>query len=317
MVLFRPLVLIPVTLVLLAILAPVIYRSTRFTGIPDLEEIVTKDDVRAHVDDQENAFSFYKSAVTMLPPTKLDLSVGMIAVTKGRGWKVVPQSVREFLPTTDNAMAEWRLGTECDQGVYVDVASADFAALIPVTQEMRQFGRLAVLRALKSLDEGNTEEAWKWLRAMMRSSRHTGQHGFIIERLVGVALHRMTAETMALWATHENVTEVDLQNALQELREIDKLTARNSTSLKTEYISGTNSISKPEALNGLINYDRGIPDGSRGRTCSSMANRSSAGFSTATCLRITCLNATCRATSGLIPEATWTFTRRPERSRRS
>lgn len=264
MILFRPLVLIPVTLVLLAVLAPLIYRSTRFTGIPDLKEIVTKDEVRAQVDDQENAFSFYKSAVTMLPATKLDVSVGTLAVTEGRSWDVVPQAVREYLPTTNEAMAEWRLGTECDQGVYVDVASADFTALIPVTQEMRQFGRLAVLRALKSLDEGDTEEAWKWLRAMMRSSRHTGQHGFIIERLVGVALHRMAAETMALWATHENVTEADLQKALQELREIDKLTASNSTSLKTEYISGTNSISRPETLNGLVNYDRGIPDGVAG-----------------------------------------------------
>ena len=261
LVLFRPLVLIPVSLVLLAILAPLIYRSTRFTGIPDLQEIVTKDAVRAHVDDQENAFSFYKSAVTMLPPAELDLSVGMIAVTEGRGWEAVPKAVREFLPTADDVMAEWRLGTECDQGVYVDVASADFTALIPVTQEMRQFGRLAVLRALKNLDEGDTEEAWKWLRAMMRSSRHTGQHGFLIERLVGVALHRMAAETMTLWATHENVTEANLQRALQELRDIDKLTASNSTSLKAEYISRTNSFSKPEVLKGLFNYDRGIPDG--------------------------------------------------------
>lgn len=261
---FRPIVLIPSSLVLLAVLAPLVYRSTRFTGIPDIEEIVTKDEVRAHVDDQENAFSFYKSAVTMLPATKLDVSVGTLAVTEGRNWEVVPQAVREYLPTTDEAMEEWRLGTECDQGVYVDVASADFTVLIPVTQELRQFGRLAVLQVLKSLDEGDTEEAWKWLRAMMRSSRHSGQHGFIIERLVGAALHAMAAKTMLLWATHENVTETDLQKALEELREIDKLTASNSTSLKTEYISGVNSISRPEALKGLVNYDRGVPEGVAG-----------------------------------------------------
>lgn len=264
MILFRPMVLIPVTLVLLAVLAPIIYRSTRFTGIPNIEEIVARDDVRVIIDDENNAFSFYKSAVSMLPPTDVDVSVGMLAVREGRSWEVVPESVREYLATTDEAMAEWRLGTELDQGVYVDVASADFTALIPVTQEMRQFGRLAVLRALQNLDEGNTEEAWQWLRAMMRSSRNTGQHGFIVERLVGVALHRMAADSLAVWAAHENVTEKDLQKALAELREIDKLTGSNSAALKAEYTSGINSISRPKSLDGLVNYDSSVPKGVTG-----------------------------------------------------
>jgi hypothetical protein len=32
-------------------------------------------------------------------------------------------------------------------------------------------------------------EAWSWYRAILRSSRHVGKHGVIIERLVGASIH--------------------------------------------------------------------------------------------------------------------------------
>lgn len=260
MLLFRPMVLIPVSLVLLAALAPVIYRSTRFTGIPAIEEIVQKDDLRQVVKDEDNAYTFYKSAVAMLPATSLDLGVGMQALRERRSWAAVPGPVKDYLSSTETAMAEWRLGTERDRAVYLDVATASFSSLIPVTQDLRQFARLAVLQSLKDLEEGETGQAWQWLRAMLRSSRHTGQRGFIIERLVGVAIHKMAADALAVWATHEKVTEADLQMALTEIREIDKLTVSHSTALKAEYLTGVNSISRSGAFDDLARMGGiGIP----------------------------------------------------------
>lgn len=262
----RPIVLIPLTIFVIVASIPIVYRSTRFSDIPPIDEIVDRNvDGRFIVDDDENAFTYYQSAVSLLPPVpgETDLSLGHTAIQNGRGWESIPPDVRAYLKSAEGAMAEWRLGTELDEAVYVDVATADFGYLIPVTQELRQFARLAVLRALRDLDEGRPNEAWPWLRALLRSSRHSGKHGFIIERLVGVAMHRMAAETIVVWATHERVSVEDLRNALAEVRKMHDLTAPNSAALKAEYIVGTNTISSTGSLYDLLGYTP-VPKGLMG-----------------------------------------------------
>jgi hypothetical protein len=264
---FRPIVIIPLTILAVIVAIPIVYRSTRFSGILPIDEIVDREvEGRFFVEDDENAFTFYKSAVSMLPPStgKVLVNEGVEAVRTGRGWAEISPEVRQYLEESQDALAEWKRGTELDEAVYIQVATADFTALIPVTQPLRAFARLAVLQALRDLDEGRPDEAWQWLRAVLRSSRHTGKHGFLIERLVGVALHRMAASSIAAWATHEDVSLADLQSALAEVREIQKLTAPNSDSLKAEYMTSTNTISRAHILREVVNYARQIPDGLEG-----------------------------------------------------
>jgi len=74
----------------------------------------------------------------------------------------------------------------------------------------------------------------------------------------------MAASSIAAWATHEDVSLADLQSALAEVREIQKLTAPNSDSLKAEYMTSTNTISRAHILREVVNYARQIPDGLEG-----------------------------------------------------
>lgn len=259
----RPIVLIPLTLIVLAAAIPIVYRSTKFTDIPPIDEIVDRQiDGRFTVDDDKNAFTFYSSAASMLPPIakEVDPSEGTTAIQAGLGWESISPGVRDHLERSEGALAEWKLGTEKDEAVYIEVATASYDVLIPVTQELRAMGRLAVLQVLKELDAGNPDEAWKWLRALYRSSRHSGKHGFLIERLVGVALHRMAVDAIAVWAADQNVSTEDLQKALSEIEEIHKLTAKNSHTLKSEYITSSNTINRPDARRYLSNQSGAVPD---------------------------------------------------------
>ena len=197
---FRPFVIVPLTILVVIVAVPIVYRASRFTGIPPIDEIVDRElEGRFVVEDDRNAFTLYRSAVSMLPPntSEQQIDAGHEAVRTGRGWAAITPELRQYVEDSQGALAEWKLGTERDEAVYTEIATADFAALIPVTQELRAFGRLAVLQALRDLDEGKPDEAWQWLRALMRSSRHTGKHGFIIERFVGIALHQLAAQSIA------------------------------------------------------------------------------------------------------------------------
>lgn len=255
----RPVVMIPVVIITLLIATPIVYRSTKFSGIPPIEEVVDRKERELELEDSQNAFSFYRSASAMLPPmpqnSTVDTSVGLEILKFQRGWESVPDDVRDYLKKSEPALAEWRLGTELDDGVYIDVSTANCLTMLPITQDLREFSRLAILQTVRCLDEGKPDEAWQWLRASLRSSRHSGKHGFLIERLVGMALHKITTQAIAVWATHESVSLADVEHALKEVREIYKLTAPVSSTIKIEYSTSLNTIfGGRKVLDELIEY---------------------------------------------------------------
>ena len=255
----RPVVIIPTVIITLLFAIPIVYRSTRLSGIPPIEEIVNREDREFELDEAENAFSFYRSASAMLPPitqkTMIDSSIGLETLKFQRGWESVPEEVRDYVKQSEPALAEWRLGTELDDGVQIDVSTANVLTMLPSTQYLREFSRLAILQTVRCLDEGKPDEAWQWLRAALRSSRHSGRHGFHIDRLVGIAIHNMAAQAIAVWATHESVPLADVEKALSEVREIYKLTARASATIKVKYAASLNTIlGGRKVLDELIEY---------------------------------------------------------------
>jgi hypothetical protein len=241
--LLRPAIAIPVLIVTSIATAPIIYRSSQFYGIPPIDPIVNPEvDGRVILSDDENAFTYYKRAVSILPPVpvSINIGVGIKAIESGQGWDAIPQSLRDYLELCQPALAEWKLGTDLDDAHYLDVADFSYSTLLPLTHELHTFSRLATLQVLRSLHQGKTDEAWVWLRASFRSSRHPGLHGVAIERLVGMGLHARAARSIVYWAGHSEVTSEQLQHALDEVRESDRLTPKMSTTLKAEAILASN-----------------------------------------------------------------------------
>ena len=255
----RPVVLIPTVIITLLIATPIVYRSTRFSGIPPIEEIVDREAESFHIAEAENSFTFYRSASLMLPPIPLnsgvDSSIGLETLKFQRGWESVPEDVRVYLTKSNRALAQWRLGTELDDGVYIDVSTANWMTELSVVRDLQIFSQLAILHAVRCLDEGKPNEAWQWLKAILRSSRHSGKHGFLVERLTGLTLHETAAQAIAVWATHESASLKDVETALVEVRDIFKLTSPASEIIKVEYVTSVNTIlAGREVLDKLVKY---------------------------------------------------------------
>lgn len=262
--LLRPVVAIPIAILVVIAAAPIVYRSTQFHGIPPIDQIVDPEiDGRVLLPANENAFTFYRRALAMLPVVSgsIDDVAGVTAIDRGEDWSVVPSDVRDRLEKCQPALATWKLGTELDDGHYLDVADFDYSTLLSDVQTLRRLSNLAALHMLRSLSEGKTDKAWAWLRAALRSSRHAGKHGVAVERLVGISIHHQTARAIVHWASQNEVSNEQLLQALADVREVYRLTTATSATMKAEAILAANTLEDPLHGTLMLPGFRGVPEG--------------------------------------------------------
>ena len=112
--------------------------------------------------------------------------------------------------------------------------------------------RLAVLEGSRLEAEGDVAGAWGWYRAALRSSRHSGKHGFQIERLIGAAMHDVASKGLTRWASNPRVDAPLLRRALDEVIAIDTMTVPPSETLKLEYQLFVASLSDPNLIDDFL-----------------------------------------------------------------
>ena len=145
--------------------------------------------------------------------------------------------MRNWLDANRPFIELWRKGTAKPDAQYVRASELRVDTLLPIVSDAREFSRLVRLESSRLLVERQPEEAWDWLRTSFRMSRQLGRHGTIIERLVGVSAHSLTAEGMMKWANDPQVTADLLRRAMRELQDEQKRTPPLSACLQTEYLS--------------------------------------------------------------------------------
>lgn len=252
---------IPIAVLGVIIAAPFIYRSMQFRGIPPIDAIVDPEiDGRVVLLASENAFTFFQHAAAMLPAVSgsANYPAAVATIDRGEHWSAVPTDIRDHLKKCQLALEEWKIGTELDDGNYLDVAALDYSALLPAIQDLRRFSRLAVIQMLRCNDEGKTDQAWTWLRATLRSSRHAGKHGVAIERLAGSSIHSGAAKAIVHWASQDEVLSEQLRKALEDVREINRLTPAMSATMKPEAILAMNSLRDSQQCSELLPSSRRV-----------------------------------------------------------
>ena len=253
--LLRPWFLIVVTILLILVAIPLTYRSTRLSAIPPIEEIVDlQTEGRVTIEPAENAFTFYERA-WKLTPSGLDVEVlyeALGAFDTG-GWETVSLEARNSLDQCEPKLAEWRRGTE------LKLAARD----LPADMDWYNQGDLsdsetvtsvALLMAARCQHDGRLDEAWQWLRAVFRFSRHLGNPGPSGDRYAGTSIHASACQRLVAWAADSRVTTEQLTTALTEVRDIYRNTVANSTCLRLEYVINVNSLSNPELLKELCSW---------------------------------------------------------------
>ena len=205
---------------------------------PADEPFDTKTVLAFVVPDVDNAFVEYRAASKMLISRDPKADYELFEKAQSDGWEHATEPVRNWLDANRPYMELVRKGTAKSDAQYVRASELNAAtSLVPEVQNAREFSRLVRLEASRLLADGQTEEAWSWLLTSFRMSRQFGRHGPMIERLVGVATHSLTAEGMVNWANDPQVTAELLRRAMRELQLEQKRTPLLSACLQAEYLS--------------------------------------------------------------------------------
>jgi hypothetical protein len=248
-------ILVLAALALAGSTAFITWWSTTLVGLPDVGDPFDVQAFARPIPDETNAFVLYKQASALLPkepdaPANYDCKT---ADTEQRAW----------FERSQEALAIWRKGIERPDASYVNPTTANFDTKLDVVQNLRSFGRLALVKGSRLEDSGDFEGALDWYLALLRSSRHCGKRGTMIERLIGIAMHRWVSTRLTRWAADPKVDARMLRRALDASIAADAATPPTSDVVKLEYLGLLHSFNDPEMMVRILDYEV-VPDGKGG-----------------------------------------------------
>jgi hypothetical protein len=232
-----------------------IWRATSLRGLPDLGEPF---DTRAlgviAVPENENAFTYYRRASAQLdgvPSTNRPFI----------SWGEVPLADKDWFFANAAAIELWVDGTMQDRAVFIQPKDFRNDSPMKVAYDLRTFAALAEIAGLRLEAAGDLDQAWTWYRAGLRSSRHCGMHGGIIERLCGISIYNRLETAIRGWADQPNLTTDTLRQALAELIVINAMTPSLSENLRAEYFLDDAVLNDPNlSVWRLLNDLKSEPD---------------------------------------------------------
>jgi hypothetical protein len=204
-------------------------------GLPDVGDPFDVAAARRSVEfaESDNAYVLYAEAKDLL--SRVPPSVSQIDFAK-LSWSTAGPEARAFLEQNREALEVWRRGTERPDALYNQPGRLAMDTLLPIVQEIQTFAKLAALEGSRLDEKGAMNEAWNWYRAILRSSRHVGKRGVIIERMVGASIHRMALPRILRWGADSRVDRKLLRAALDDSLAAEAMTAPLSDALKLEYV---------------------------------------------------------------------------------
>ena len=233
------------------------FISRRFV-LRDLPDVGDPFDVAKYghikLADDDNAIEEYSIASTMLTGAGGNQAYDELTAVTKDDWSKAGTVLKTWLSTNKAALDIWRKGTEKPDSLYYQPNVYTFSTILPVIQKLREVVRLATAQGAKLESEGKMDEAYGWYRAILRSSRHLGRHGVLIERLVGIALHAVAAERISHWAKDPRVNAKMLRQALEDVQKIDQMTAPDSEVIRSLYFLMMNTFQDPKEMKLLLQY---------------------------------------------------------------
>jgi hypothetical protein len=222
-------------------------------GLPDIGDPF---DVRAfqsiRIPDDRNAFLDYSVAASLLRAANAKVGKQGDRRKPADDWASSNPAWRELVIESQEALTVWRRGTDKPDAFYEHPQPINIRTLLPITQELRNLSKLGILEGSRLEAEGDMAGAWGWYRAALRSSRHSGRHGFQIERLTGAAIYREASKAVTRLASNPKVDAVLLRRMLDDVIAIDGLTVLRSDTLKLEYVVFLNELDDPDMIEDVL-----------------------------------------------------------------
>lgn len=195
--------------------------------------------------DDRNSFVPYAEAARLLRPIDPEAWEGVEGVA-GRPWAEIPPGARAWLEANRPALEVWRRGTERPDARLLPMWEYRLETLLHPAQELRTFARLAMLEAARLREAGDMAGAWGWYDAVLRSSRHVGRGGGMVQRLIGSAIAGQVEQEVESWAADPRTTPAQVRGAMADLAAADRLTPPISEAYRVEYLMVINALGDRE-----------------------------------------------------------------------
>jgi hypothetical protein len=237
-----------VCLGLIAILiAGISWHATSLRGIPDIGEPFDVASFSAmEVRDENNAYILYRQAAANYRAT-----TGLKGALK-LDWAKASDIERRWLDENRPALEIWKRGTDRPDAALIAPAEMTLDTDLSLIHKLREFARLAQLEGSRLEALGDYLAAWRWYRAVLRSSRHCGRRGNLWERLEGVNLNIAAVQRITSWAQNPCVDAIALRGALAEIQASVSMTPVTSDVVKCEYIAIIHTMEQPVQLRKLL-----------------------------------------------------------------
>ena len=258
--LLRPKIAIPLAILGLLLSAPLVFRASRLSGLPD---IPPPFDVEKYgtipIEPADNAYEYYRKASALLPTTS-GLNTEEYDKALDQGWSAASEDVRKWVTGNRAAVELWLKGTAAPDALFCQPRDQRIDTWLDAPQSLRRFARLAKLEGSRLEAEAQPEAAWNMYRAVYRSSRHCGRHGSIIERLIGKAIHGMAIDSINTWSANQDVDVSMLKRARQQISADYRLTSPASAALRSGYFELMNLHDDPRLASIIADDLAGVAE---------------------------------------------------------
>jgi hypothetical protein len=197
------------------------------------------------VADGDNAMVVYREAARRFINPSSSYHVPSTTAWGVTDWNTADPEVLRWVADNRAGFEIWLRGTERPDSLVVQPRDMEITTILAPLQSMRSFAKIALLEGSRLEYAGDLEGAWKIYRAVLRSSRHAGKHGGLVQRMTGQSILLNARASIQVWITHPKVTPAMLRRAISDLEESAAMTSPMSEMVRSEYFASRSILSQP------------------------------------------------------------------------
>jgi hypothetical protein len=224
----------------------VVLWASSLNGLPDLREPFDRSALeRIDLPDSDNAFTFYHQASAQFKGLTL---IAARKVGKFQPWAKAPEVARRWLSVNRTALDLWRQGAARPAALLVRPREFHRGSELHTIKDLPRLAHLALLEATRLEEEGDLAGAWEWYRATLRSSRHAGTHGGLVQRGIAGSILELAGGPVSQWVAEPKLDSALLRQALDDTIACESLMSPFSETIQLEYISLIKAVDDSEGL---------------------------------------------------------------------